>query len=161
MNGGWADTRVAGTWPPLTMFLGWAEEPMAMKEKPKGVPKACWPRSRTWCGHAGAGGAPAQRYALAAPLLPLQRAVPAWPARANAVLLPGAGLSFHPVWRSSKAAQGHSRLRWPCPPPCHSALSARSPPTESSDLHQAAGPASRQHGAKRTLGTESHSHMVA
>lgn len=38
MNGGRVDPWVAGTGLPLTMFLAWAEEPMPMKESPKGVP---------------------------------------------------------------------------------------------------------------------------
>lgn len=97
MNGGRVDPWVAGTGLPLTMFLAWAEEPMPMKESPKGVPKACRPRSHTWSGHAGAGVALAQWQAQPAPLLPFQGAVPAWPAGAYAVLRPGAGLSLHLV----------------------------------------------------------------
>lgn len=118
-----------------------------MKERPKGDPRPA-ARPRTWCDHAEARGALAQLCALPAPVLDLQYAVPAWPAGAHAVLLPSAGLSFYLLWRGERADQGHSCLHWPCSLPCHSALPASPPPTDSSALQQAMGP-SPPHGVPR------------
>lgn len=88
------DKWAAGTWLPLTTFPSWADELMPIKERPKGVPKAHRPWRHTWFDHTKAGGTLAVTYTLPAPLLPLQRAVPAWLADAYTVLYLSAGLSF-------------------------------------------------------------------
>lgn len=94
MSGDRGDKWAAGTWLPLTMFPGWADELMPIKERPKGVPKAHRPWRHTWCDHTKAGGTLAVMNTQPAPILPLQRAVPARLADADTVLYPSAGLSF-------------------------------------------------------------------
>lgn len=113
--------------PPPTTFPGSADKltPVRDPRGPQGPP----PRPHTWSGHAEAGGALAQLGTQPAPLLTRQHAVPAWLAGAHSVLLPGAGLYLHLVWRGRQAAQGHSRVHRPHPPPCCPALPASPPPT--------------------------------